>query len=88
MGNEAQHHVSGVESRVHPSVAEGARSLMEKLAPGLWYLSDDSGGNGVHRVITLEEKELMSDLLGKLLTWALETRISAKDAAHHAWLRS
>lgn len=88
VGNEARHHVGGVESRVHPSVAEGARSLMEKLAPGLWYLSDESGGNGVHRVITLKERELMSDLLSKLLAWAPETRSSAKDAAQHAWLRS
>ncbi|KAI1083759.1 kinase-like domain-containing protein [Whalleya microplaca] len=33
---------------VHPSVAEGARSLQEKLAPGFWYMPKESRGI-IHR---------------------------------------
>lgn len=84
---EARHPVDGVKSSVHPSVVEDAQSWMEHLVPGLWYLSDESGRDEVHREIILEERELMSDLLCKLLTWAPETRISAKDAAQHPWFR-
>lgn len=77
----------GAKSVVHPSVAEGARSLLDKLVPGVWYLSDDVHQDEKHWEIPLKERELFADLLGKLLTYTPEGRISAKNALQHEWFK-
>ncbi|OIW29097.1 kinase-like protein [Coniochaeta ligniaria NRRL 30616] len=84
VGDEEQHDVMGVNVTVHPSVAQVARSLMDKLAPGLWHLSDE---RDCHREVSYRERELFADLLGKLLTYAPEERISAEDALQHDWFK-
>ncbi len=50
-GDKKPQDETGAKRIVHPSVAEGARSLLGKLAPGLWYLSDAGPGNDHHREI-------------------------------------
>ena len=85
--HEEQHGVPDARRNIHPSVAEGARSLLDKLAPGLWYLSDEARENDYHREISYRERELFADLLGKLLTYAPGKRISAKDALQHKWFQ-
>ena len=77
--------VEGVISTVHPSVAEGALSLLDKLAPGVWYLSDEASESESHREISMEERDLFADLLGKLMAYAPGERISARDALQHPW---
>lgn len=74
------------ESTTHPSVAEGARSLEDMLAPGVWYIDTRGlGENEGHRDIPEKEKELFADLLGLLLKWKPQERISAKEALSHDW---
>lgn len=73
-------------SRVHPSVAEDARSLMESLGPGLWYLDDDF--KRFHEEIDEKEKVVFADLVGKLLRFDPGERVSAKDALGHEWFQS
>lgn len=85
VGGEVQYDRTGVT--VHPSVADGARSLFETLAPGVWHLSDEACDDDCHRKISYRERELFADLLGKLLTYSPEKRISAKDALQHEWFR-
>lgn len=65
---------------VHPSVAEGARSLQEKLAPGLWYMSEESR-NIIHRDISPTEINVFAGLLSRLLRYRPEDRISAQEAS-------
>lgn len=72
---------------IHPSVADGARSLQDKLAPGLWYMSDERGAGDDHRDIPPEEQELFADLLAKLLNPSPEGRVSARDALSHGWFQ-
>ena len=76
---------------VHPSVAQGARSLKEKLAPGVWYISDPSfvreSADERHREIDSKEIELFADLLGGLLRYRPEDRVSAKDLLEHPYFR-
>ncbi|KAH9895553.1 protein kinase-like protein [Xylariomycetidae sp. FL2044] len=77
---------SELTGTVHPSVAEGARSLQEKLAPGVWYMSDGSlSGDKGHRAIKAAEIETFADLLGQLLRYQPEERISAEDALRHRY---
>lgn len=70
---------------VHPSVVEGARSLMEKLAPGVWYIDMDEKDPKAHRDISDKEKELFADLIGRFLKWKPDERISAEEALKHEW---
>ncbi|KAF7533650.1 hypothetical protein G7Z17_g13478 [Cylindrodendrum hubeiense] len=72
----------GIRRIIHPSVAQGARSLGEKLNPGLWYLSTDT-----HRDISQREIEIFSDLLGKLLEYTPEERLSAAAVLDHEWFK-
>ncbi|TVY75882.1 Serine/threonine-protein kinase SRPK [Lachnellula suecica] len=76
---------NGIISTVHPSVAVGARSLLDALAPGLWYMPDQPGSRDCHRDISQEEKERFAELLGRLLKYRPEERRSAKDAMNHEW---
>lgn len=72
------------ETTYHPSVAQGARSLQEKLAAGVWYMSSDVP-EPVHRVISPVEVKLFADLLGQLLRWRPEERMSAEKLLNHEW---
>ena len=40
-----------------------------------------------HKDIPSEEKPVFADLLGKLLEYRLEKRISAKEALEHEWFK-
>jgi serine/threonine protein kinase len=68
---------------IHPSVANGARSLQEKLAPGLWYLD---GPVGIHHHL-VGEIEKFADLLVKLLKFDLKVPLTATAAQDHEWFR-
>ena len=85
--DQEQHDGTVSERIIHPSVAEGARSLSDKLAPGLWHLSGESRGSDHHREISPRERALFADLLSKLLTYAPEKRISASSALQHEWFK-
>lgn len=61
----------------HPSVAQGARSLQEKVAAGVWYMYDDAP-EATHREIPSVETKLFADLLGQLLRWKPEERVGAE----------
>jgi serine/threonine protein kinase len=76
---------SVITSIVHPSVADNARSLQDKIAPGLWYMSHPGGDR--HRDISQTEQEIFADLLGRLLEYKPDDRISAKDAINHEWFK-
>lgn len=73
------------ESTTHPSVAKGARSLEDMLAPGVWYMDLARGVEDKHRNIPEKEIELFADLLGLLLKWQPQERISAQEALNHEW---
>lgn len=79
--------VPGVKVTIHPSVADGARSLEDKIAPGVWYMSDPGRTTGRHRDIAQTEQKVLADLLRQLLNYKVEDRISAEDATDHAWFR-
>lgn len=72
---------------IHPSVAYGARSLEDKLAPGVWYIDRDEIGDDEHREIQEHERNLFADLLRSLLRWRPEERISAEKALDHEWFK-
>ncbi len=71
---------------VHPSVTGNARSLLEKLAPGLWYMATETSPE-VHRSISEKEKDVFADLLRQLLRFDPKERISAKEALGHEWFK-
>lgn len=70
---------------IHPSVAQGARSLQEKLAPGVWYLDSGLPPGKSHREIPQREVEVFADSLGKMLRYKPEDRVSAEDILNHGW---
>ncbi|KAL1856859.1 hypothetical protein Daus18300_010622 [Diaporthe australafricana] len=70
----------------HPSVAQGARSIKEKLAAGVWYMSDDEPKDR-HREMSEVELALFADLLGRLLRWKPEERESAEELPSHEWFQ-
>lgn len=76
-----------ITSTIHESVAGSARSLHDKIAPGLWYMSDHYPSGDRHRNISQTEQELFADLLGRLLEYKPEDRISAKEAIDHKWFK-
>jgi serine/threonine protein kinase len=78
---------SAITSTIHQSVAVNARSLQDMIAPGLWYMSDRHSDGDRHRDISQTEQDLFADLLGRLLEYKPEDRISAKDAINHAWFK-
>jgi hypothetical protein len=45
------------ERTIHPSVAANARSLEDKIAPGLWYMSDRRSDGDRHRDISQTEQK-------------------------------
>ncbi|KAM7203589.1 Protein kinase-like domain containing protein [Naviculisporaceae sp. PSN 640] len=59
--HESQTEVYG---NVHPSVPQAARSLVDKMRPGLWYMDSKKWFN---KNIPEEEKPIFADLLNKLL---------------------
>lgn len=76
-----------ITSTVHPSVVEGAQSLLEKLAPGLWYLPSDRGQKTRHWDISEQEKELFADFLGQVFKYDPKNRLCASDMADHPWFK-
>ncbi|CAM1510064.1 Fc.00g003990.m01.CDS01 [Cosmosporella sp. VM-42] len=72
---------------VHPSGAEGARSLLDKLRPGLSYMSKGSRDGDIHRDISEQKMRVFSDLLGKLLRYDPKDRITAATALGHEWFK-
>ncbi len=78
---------SMITSIIHRSVTGNARSLKDKIAPGLWYMSDRHPDGDRHRDISQREQELFADLLRRLLEYKPEERISAKDAINHKWFK-
>lgn len=78
---------SVITSTVHQSVTSNARSLQDKIAPGLWYMSDRHPDGDRYRDISQIEQELFADLLGRLLEYKPEDRIYAKDAIDHEWFK-
>lgn len=75
------------KSTVHPCVAEGAQSLEDMLAPGVWYVDTGGLGENQHRDIPDQEKKLFAALLGLLLKWQPQERISAEEASRHEWFQ-
>ncbi|KAF4459610.1 kinase [Fusarium albosuccineum] len=71
---------------VHPSVAEGARSIEDKLVPGVWYMSSDSPEN-MHRDIPREEIKIFADLLRRFLRYDPKERLGAEAALEHEWFK-
>lgn len=70
---------------VHPAFIEGARSLQERLAPGLWYIRDKA--SDIHWEISKEEISIFADLLSKLLQFDPKCRLTAKAVQDHEWFR-
>ncbi|KAI9742419.1 MAG: hypothetical protein M1818_003953 [Claussenomyces sp. TS43310] len=75
------------ERTVHPSVATNARSLEDKIALGLWYMSDRHPKGDRHRDIPQTEQKVFAELLRRLLEYKPEAGISAEDAINHEWFR-
>ena len=88
-GNDPQSlKIRNIKEPVHPSIAQGARSLSEKLAPGLWYLDmRPTEDEGLHREICLEERVALEDFLRQLLVYQPLDRIGAVRALRHDWFR-
>lgn len=76
------------KSTTHPSVAEGARSLGDMLAPGVWYMDTAKRQEDTHRDIAHHEKVLFADLLSLFLKWQPQERIRAKEALNHDWFHA
>jgi serine/threonine protein kinase len=72
-----------IHANVHVSVPQGARSLVDKLGPGLWYMD----GPRFNKGILDEEKLVFADLLGRLLKLEPDERISAQEASQHQWFK-
>jgi len=77
----------GWTTTIHPSVPANARSLKDKIAPGLWYMLDRHPNDDRHRDISQTEQRVFADLLQRLLEYKPEARISAEDATKHEWFR-
>ncbi|KAJ4262951.1 hypothetical protein NW762_006564 [Fusarium torreyae] len=75
--------VEHVRSNVHPAFAHIARSLREKLAPGVWYI--DAPRECIHREIPNQEADIFADLLGTLLKFSPQKRVSAASVLEHEW---
>ena len=76
----------GVTDVLHPIIPSEPRSIQETLAPGLWYMDMDIGDE-IHRDIPGDEIEVFADLLGKLLKYIPEDRLTANAAQDHEWFR-
>jgi serine/threonine protein kinase len=59
-----------------------ARSLVDKIGHGMMYME-----GSFYKDIADEEKPVFADLLGKLLAFTPENRISAQAALEHEWFR-
>ena len=62
------------------------RSIREKLSEGVRYTPDWPGSN-IRRDIPQDEIEVFADLLGKLLMYSPDDRISARAALEHEWFK-
>ncbi|KAG6364195.1 hypothetical protein INS49_005793 [Diaporthe citri] len=83
---EEEQRGKGANATYHPSAAQGAHSLQEKLTAGVWYMSDDAP-EAAHRDIPPVEAKLFADLLGQLLRWKAEERVSAEKPLSHKWFQ-
>lgn len=70
---------------VHPSIVEKARSVRDMLSTGVWYIDMNEADPKAHRDIPEKEKDLFADLIGRLLKWKPEERLSAEEALKHEW---
>ena len=75
----------GLTDALHPIPSE-PRSIQETLAPGLWYMDMDIGDEK-NRDIPGDEIEVFADLLGKLLQYLPQDRLTANAAQDHEWFR-
>lgn len=73
-----------IRENVHPCVPQGARSLVDKIQPGIWYM-ETKELDWFHKDILEEEMPVFADLLKKLLNLEPERRISAEEALGHVW---
>jgi len=88
LASEPGNNDQGKKARtIHPSVAANARSLKDKIAPGLWYMSDHRPSGDRHRDISQTEQKVFAELLRRLLEYKPEARISAEDAINNEWFR-
>lgn len=69
------------ERNFHPSVAYDAKSILERLGPGVWY----ELGKWFHAEIQEEERILFADLLRRLVAYRPEDRMSAAEVLRHEW---
>ncbi|KAK5655092.1 hypothetical protein OQA88_5991 [Cercophora sp. LCS_1] len=75
---------TAIHNNVHPSVPRGARSLVDKIEPGVYYMDTT---DWTSRAIPDEEKPIFADLLGKLLQLSPGERMSAQEALEHEWFK-
>lgn len=78
---------NGFTSTIHPSVPIDPRSLLDHLAPGVWYMLDGSHPRSRNWEISEMEKVIFADLLGRLLRYRPQDRISAQSALDHEWFK-
>jgi len=71
-----------MRSNVHASVAQDPRCFADSLAPGYWYTE---GERWVHRVVREAETNLFADLLGRIMKYNPNDRMTARAALHHEW---
>ncbi|KAK0753669.1 kinase-like domain-containing protein [Schizothecium vesticola] len=67
------------ERNFHPSVAHDAKSILDRLGPGVWY----ELGRWFHAEIEGEESRLFADLLKRLVVYRPEDRMSAAEVLRH-----
>lgn len=72
-------------STVHPSFVEDARSVRKMLTTGVWYTDMDETDEKAHRDMPEKEQEMFADLIGRLLKWQPEERLSAEEILKHEW---